>query len=48
MQALDYATQPWDFLPNAGKEVRKSAALILGQLEPVYRDEAVFQRLAAC
>ncbi len=46
MQALNYATQPWYFLPNAGKEVRKPAALILGQLEPVYHDPAVFQRLA--
>ena len=46
MQALDYATQPWYFMPQAGREVHKPAALILGQLGPVYRDEAVFQRLA--
>ena len=46
LDALDYATPPWYFELNASRAVRKPAALILGQLEPVYRDEAVFQRLA--
>lgn len=46
VEALDYATQPWYYLPQTGPEVRKQAAMILGQLDPLYRDEAIFQRLA--
>jgi hypothetical protein len=46
LEALDYATQPWYHLPRAGGEVRRQAATILGSLEPLYRDEAVFTRLA--
>jgi hypothetical protein len=46
LAALDYATQPWYDLPHSGSAVRKRAALILGQLDPLYRDEAVFTRLS--
>lgn len=46
LAALDYATQPWYHLPLAGGRVRKQAASILGNLEPLYRDDAVFARLA--
>ena len=45
VEALDYATQPWYDLPRSGPQVRKQAALILGALEPVFRDDVVFQRL---
>ena len=46
LEALDYATQPWYDLPHQGSQVRQQAARILGTLEPLYRDEAVFARLA--
>ncbi|MBA3533129.1 MAG: HEAT repeat domain-containing protein [Ardenticatenales bacterium] len=46
LAALDYATQPWYDLPKEGSKVRQQAARILGQLEPLYRDEAIFARLA--
>jgi HEAT repeat protein len=46
IEALDYATQPWYGLPETGASVRQQAARILGQLEPVYRDDRVFGRLA--
>jgi len=46
LQALDYATQPWYHLPTSGPAVRKQAATILGQLEPLYRNDRIFQRLA--
>ena len=46
MKALDYATQPWYGLPISGADVRQHAARILGQLEPLYRDEVIFTRLA--
>jgi hypothetical protein len=45
LEALDYATQPWYYLPQSGPEVRKQAATILGKLEPLYRDETIFARL---
>jgi hypothetical protein len=45
LEALDYATQPWYYLPRSGPEVRKQAATILGRLEPLYRDETIFARL---
>ena len=45
VEALDYATQPWYYLPRQGPEVRKQAATILGKLEPLYRDDVVFGRL---
>ena len=45
LEALDYATQPWYDLPRQGSQVRRQAAQILGTLEPLYRDEAVFARL---
>jgi HEAT repeat protein len=44
--ALDYATQPWYNLLQKGARVRQQAAQILGQLEPLYRNEAIFARLA--
>jgi len=46
LEALDYATQPWYYLPESGVAVRKQAALILGQLEPIYRNRKIFDRLA--
>ena len=46
LQALDYATQPWYHLPRSGAAVRKQAAVVLGQLEPIYRERAIFDRLA--
>ena len=46
IEALDYATQPWYHLPKSGPAVRKQAATILGRLDPLYRDRAVFDRLA--
>jgi HEAT repeat protein len=45
LTALDYATQPWYYLPTEGRKVRQQAAQILGQLEPLYRDERIFARL---
>ena len=41
LDALDFATQPWYYMPRLGPQ----AAQILGQLEPLYRDEKVFARL---
>ncbi len=46
VEALDFATQPWYYMPILGQRVRKQAAQILGNLEPIYRDEQIFQRLA--
>jgi hypothetical protein len=46
LEALDYATQPWYDLPYEGARVRQSAARILGQIEPLYRDDRIFMRLA--
>jgi hypothetical protein len=45
LETLDYATQPWYGLPYEGARVRQDAARILGQLEPLYRDERIFSRL---
>jgi hypothetical protein len=45
LEALDYATQLWYDLPHTGARVRQDAARILGQLEPLYRDERIFTRL---
>ena len=45
LEALDYAAQPWYHLPQSGAAVRKQAALILGQLEPIYRNRQIFDRL---
>jgi len=45
LEALDYATAPWYNMPRLGPQVRGQAARILGQLEPLYRDEAIFARL---
>jgi hypothetical protein len=46
VRTVDYATQPWYDLPNSGGRVRGHAARILGQLELLYRDDMVFERLA--
>ncbi|MCE7987973.1 MAG: NACHT domain-containing protein [Caldilinea sp. CFX5] len=46
LEALDYATQPWYHLPQSGPAVRKQAATILGQLEPLYRNDKVFAKVA--
>jgi hypothetical protein len=45
VEALDYAIQPWYALPHSGAAVRRQAALILGQLDPVYFDTTLFNRL---
>jgi hypothetical protein len=45
LEALDYATSTWYNMPLLGQQVRGQAARILGQLEPLYRDEAIFARL---
>jgi hypothetical protein len=45
LEALDYATAPWYNMRYLGPQVRGQAARILGQLEPLYRDEAIFARL---
>jgi HEAT repeat protein len=45
LEALDYATAPWYNMPRLGPQVRGQAARILGQLEPLYRDETIFARL---
>lgn len=42
--ALDYGTQPWEFLPES-RDVRKQAALILGKLEPLHYDQRVHDKL---
>ncbi len=44
LEALDYGTQSWEYLPESG-EVRRQAALILGGLEPLHYDEQVYTRL---
>ena len=45
IEALDYATQPWYGLPYTGAHVRREAARILAQLEPLHRDEHILVRL---
>lgn len=45
LEALDYATQPWYSLSDADAQIRRDAWRILGQLEPLYRDERIFARL---
>jgi broad-specificity NMP kinase len=45
LEALDYGTAPTYFMPSAG-EVRREAARVLGQLEPLRHDPVVFGRLA--
>ena len=44
LEALDYGTQPWEYLPGSGA-IRKQAALILGRLEPLHYDPRVYDRL---
>ena len=48
--ALDYGRDPWYMLhpnnPLYPPTIRKQAATILGQLDPLYRDDAIFARLA--
>ena len=45
IEALDYAIQPWYVLPHSGPDVRRQAAQILGTLDPIYYDGAIFSRL---
>jgi len=45
LEALDYATEPWYNMPLSDPQVRGQAVRILGQLEPLYRDEAIIARL---
>ena len=44
LEALDYGTQPWEYLPQSG-EIRQQAALVLGKLEPIRYDDRVYQKL---
>jgi len=44
LQALDYGTQPWEFLPQSG-QVRQEAAAILGRLEPLRYDARIYEKL---
>jgi hypothetical protein len=44
-EALDYATQSWYALSRSATAVRREASLILGQLEPLYHDQGLFDRL---
>ena len=45
LEALDYATEPWYNIPLSGPQGRGQAIRILGQLEPLYCDEAIIARL---
>ncbi|MBV7336953.1 HEAT repeat domain-containing protein [Chloroflexi bacterium TSY] len=45
LRALDYATEPWVYLPGFGGQVRRQAAIALGQLDPIYHDPKIFARL---
>jgi HEAT repeat protein len=45
LEALDYDNKSWYNMPYSGPQIRGQAARILGQLEPLYRDEAIFARL---
>ena len=45
LEALDYGTQPWEFLPRTSPGIRKQAALTLGQLEPLRYDAGAYERL---
>ena len=44
LEALDYGTQPWEYLLNSHK-IRKQSALILGTLEPLEHNQRVYDRL---
>jgi len=44
LQALDYGTQPWEYLPRSGG-IRQQAALVLGKLEPLHYDPHVYEKL---
>ena len=44
LEALDYGTRPWEYLPESG-EIRKQAALVLGKLEPLYFEERIYDKL---
>jgi len=44
VEALDYGTEPWEWLSQAGP-IRKQAALVLGKLEPLEHNERVYSRL---
>lgn len=46
VEALDYAVRPWYDLQHGGSMVRAQAVEILGELEPSYRDDAIFARMA--
>ncbi len=46
LEALDFATQPWYYLPRLGRKVRRQATQILGQLDPLHHEPRIFERLA--
>jgi HEAT repeat protein len=45
LEELDYTISTWNRMSRLGPQVRGQAVRILGQLEPSYRDEAIFDRL---
>ncbi len=47
LEGLGYATQPWYGLFLGGREVRAQAAMVLGTLEPAYRNDDVLARLVS-
>ena len=44
LDALEYGTGKWDYLPRSG-DIRQQAALILGTLEPIRYDQKVYDQL---
>jgi hypothetical protein len=46
LAALDYGAEPWYGPTDLVKQVRSRAATLLGRLDPVYRDDGLFDRLA--
>ncbi len=44
LEALDYGTRPWEYLPASG-EVRKQAALVLSKLEPLEHNQRAYDKL---
>ncbi|WP_437777876.1 HEAT repeat domain-containing protein [Sorangium sp. So ce1097] len=45
LTALEYATKPWYNLSRNGGHIRAQAAAVLGTLQPMYWNDAVFERL---
>ncbi|WP_437315560.1 sister chromatid cohesion protein PDS5 [Sorangium sp. So ce385] len=45
VEALDYATSPWYNCFRSAGRIRTQAAQVLGTLEPIYRNDGIFERL---